>query len=126
MSDLTPSINGRGKDGKFVKGYEGGPGNPFINKVNKLRDQLFACVGTEDIREVIENLLEIAKTKNEHTIAAARLILTYTVGKPKDSPTGDEDATIRAKISKMSTAELWAILEENKKERIITIEQDVT
>jgi len=70
---------GHDRRGRFVKGNSGGPGNPFGRQVAGLRAALMACITHEDVQEVVAALLAQAKKGN---VAAARLILTYSVGKP--------------------------------------------
>jgi len=72
--------------GRFVAGNPGGPGNPFGRQVARLRAGLLASVTEQDIQEVITALLVQAKKGN---VAAARLLLAYTVGKPTESVTAD-------------------------------------
>jgi hypothetical protein len=87
MSDTaerSPSANGsrndgRDENGRFTQGNPGGPGNPFARQVAALRSALLACITPDDILEIMAALLLKAKTGD---LAAARLVLAYTVGKP--------------------------------------------
>ena len=65
--------------GRFAKGNKGGPGNPFNRQVAALRQVLLQRVSTDDIAAVVDQLLLKAKAGE---LAAIRLLLSYTVGKP--------------------------------------------
>lgn len=73
----TPS--GRGNDGRFAKNNAGGPGNPFNRQVAALRKALLNRVTAEDIEEVLAILMIKAKSGD---LAAIKLLLSYTIGKP--------------------------------------------
>jgi hypothetical protein len=78
--DATPGAEGkRDSHGRFAKGNGGGPGNPFARQVAALRSALVAAVTPEDIGAVAQELLRQAKEGN---LAAAKLLLSYTLGKP--------------------------------------------
>jgi hypothetical protein len=92
--DRSTSANGTNGDhtghdqrGRFAKGNAGGPGNPFGRQVAALRGALMSCITNEDIQEVVVALLAQAKKGN---VAAARLILTYSVGKPASTVDSDQ------------------------------------
>ncbi len=74
----SPSTNGRGTNGQFAPGNSGGPGNPFAKQVAVLRSALMAAVKPEDLTEVVNKLVELAKGGD---IQAAKLILDRTLGK---------------------------------------------
>src|SRR5213078_437222 len=71
--------NGRTVGGRFAPGNPGGPGNPFNRQVAALRRALLAKVTAEDIEEVLAVLLIKAKSGD---LAAIKLLLSYTIGKP--------------------------------------------
>jgi hypothetical protein len=75
------------RHGRFVKGNSGGRGNPFGRQVAALRAVLLACITQDDVQEVVAALLAQAKKGN---VAAARLILTYSVGKPASTVDPDQ------------------------------------
>jgi len=92
--DRSTSANGRNGDhtghdqrGRFAKGNAGGPGNPFGRQVAAFRAALTACITHKDVQEVVAALLAQAKKGN---VAAARLILTYSVGKPASTVDSDQ------------------------------------
>jgi hypothetical protein len=70
---------GRDKRGHFNLGNPGGPGNPYARQVAALRKAMLDAVTAEDIRAVAQALLARAK---EGDSAAARLLLSYTLGRP--------------------------------------------
>jgi hypothetical protein len=70
---------GRDAHGRFGKGNLGGPGNPFARQVAALRTALLASVTAADIEAVAQALVRQAKEGN---VAAAKLLLSYTLGKP--------------------------------------------
>src|SRR5258708_16801755 len=69
----------RDKRGRFAKGCQGGPGNPFNRRVGELRRLLVERVSDDDLGAIVDKLVEKAR---EGDLAAARLVLSYTVGKP--------------------------------------------
>jgi hypothetical protein len=70
----------RDQRGRFVAGNPGGTGNPFARQVAALRKAFLESVTPEDIAAVVAALLARAK---EGDVAAAKLVLTYAVGKPE-------------------------------------------
>jgi hypothetical protein len=86
--DAKPQAADGGRDahGRFVTGNPGGPGNPFARRVAALRSALLASVAPEDIQAVA---CELVRQAREGNLAAARLLLSYTLGKP--APAVDPD-----------------------------------
>jgi hypothetical protein len=80
-----PSTNGtkrgRGRDGRFVRGNPGGPGNPFAGKVAKLREAGWKAVKPTEVRKVFRKLLELALAGD---VSAARLLLDRLLGPAVD------------------------------------------
>jgi hypothetical protein len=74
----TPA-DGRDSSGRFTRGNKGGPGNPFGRKVAALRTALLSAVSEDDMLRLGEKLLRQALAGDT---AAAKLLLTYTLGKP--------------------------------------------
>ena len=74
--------NGGGRDGlgRFAAGNSGGPGNPHGRQVAKLRAALLEAVTPEDLREIVEKLVESAKAGS---IQAAHELLDRCLGKPE-------------------------------------------
>jgi hypothetical protein len=79
--DAKPQAADGGRDhhGRFSKGNAGGPGNPFARQVAALRSALLASVTEQDLEDIAHELVRQAKEGN---VAAARLLLSYTLGKP--------------------------------------------
>jgi hypothetical protein len=73
---------GRDPHGRFAQGNRGGPGNPFAHQVAALRSALVASVTAEDLEAIARELLRQAKEGN---VAAAKLLLSYALGKPTAS-----------------------------------------
>lgn len=78
-------------NGHFVKGHPGGPGNPFASRVTAYRRALMDAVSTDDVQAVARSLVLMAKSGD---VAAAKLILERTAGKPieVDDDAGDRIA----------------------------------
>ena len=66
-------------NGRFAKGNRGGPGNPFTRRVAELRHIILDCLGEEELADIIHAMIEQAK---QGDVAAARLLLQYSLGKP--------------------------------------------
>jgi hypothetical protein len=69
----------RDAGGRFVPGNRGGPGNPFARRVALLRKVVLEVVSDEDLAEIVRVLVALAKKGD---VAAARLVMGYTIGKP--------------------------------------------
>jgi hypothetical protein len=76
------TATGRNKAGQFQKGCRPGPGNPFAKRVAALRNALLEGVGEDDLVRVGQKLLAQAL---EGDVAAAKLLLSYTVGRPTEA-----------------------------------------
>lgn len=68
--------------GRFARGNKGGPGNPWARKIAALRQAMLNIVKPEDLQAIIARLVLEAQ---QGDLAAARLVLHYTVGKPAES-----------------------------------------
>jgi hypothetical protein len=75
----------RDAQGHFAEGNRGGPGNPFARQVAALRAGLLARLTPEDLGDIAEALVREAKEGN---VAAAKLLLSYTLGKPAQAADG--------------------------------------
>jgi hypothetical protein len=71
--------NGRDASGRFAKGNSAGRGNPFARKVAALRAAFLKDLTRDDIKEIVATLKAQAKKGD---VAAARLLLSYSLGKP--------------------------------------------
>src|SRR4051812_17594013 len=88
QADKAAQENETGRDerGRFTRNNKGGPGNPFARRVAALRQAGVNAVSEEDLAEIIVEMVECAK---DGDVAAARLVLSYTLGKPGAAPEPD-------------------------------------
>jgi hypothetical protein len=80
-----PSPNGgtdRDARGRFVAGNRGGPGNPFARQVAALRRACLDALTPERMRALVERVYAKAL---EGDMAAAKLLFSYTLGKPAEA-----------------------------------------
>jgi hypothetical protein len=77
---------GRDAGGRFTKGNPGGPGNPFARRTAALRKAMVEAVSEEDICEIVQVMKKKAK---EGDVAAAKLVLSYVVGRPAEAANPD-------------------------------------
>ena len=86
---MEPSPNasiGRTSTGRFAPGNRGGPGNPFAQRVARLRSTLLESVTDDDLKAIVQAVVCKAKSGD---MAAVRVILDYCVGKPLPAPDPD-------------------------------------
>src|SRR4051794_12015927 len=67
--------------GRFARGNKGGPGNPFGRRVAHLREVLLRSATEENVERLANMLMERAFAGD---MAAARMLLLYWIGKPKE------------------------------------------
>ena len=72
----------RSANRRFTLGNQGGPGNPFARQVAEIRKLLLSTVPGEELAKVLLAMLEKAKAGD---VAAAKLVLQYTAGKPAEA-----------------------------------------
>ena len=72
----------RDKNGKFVKGYEGGPGRPKRSTERAYLDIIASVCTPEVWREVVNKALEDAKKGDAK---AREWLAAYVVGKPENT-----------------------------------------
>ncbi len=84
--EAAGSGGGRDARGRFAKGNPGGPGNPFARQTARLRQALVAMVTEDDILDIAAMLIVKAKGGD---LVAAKLLLSYVVGKPTAAPDPD-------------------------------------
>jgi hypothetical protein len=82
----APPPNGRDAKGRFAKDNPGGPGNPFARRTAAFRKAAAEAVSDETVTAVMHKLAELALAGD---LAAIKLFLAYTVGKP--APAVDPD-----------------------------------
>ncbi len=85
-TEAQAASNGRTVGGRFALGNPGGPGNPFARQVAGLRQALLDSVTAADMQDVVKKLVALAKDGN---VQAAKLLFSYTVGKPQPAPEPD-------------------------------------
>src|SRR5262245_42462087 len=83
----SPNTTGRDAQGKFTRGDSGGPGNPFARQVARFRKVLLDSLTDEDLRAIAARFIELAKEGN---VPAAKLLLSYTLGKPAEAVEPDQ------------------------------------
>ena len=82
QSPSANGTNGRNSKGQFAKGNPGGPGNPYARHVALLRTSLIEAVGDDGLKEIVQGMVTAAKGGD---VAAAKLLLSYLLGKPVES-----------------------------------------
>ncbi len=65
--------------GRFTANNKGGPGNPFARRTAALRQAMLDAVTPEDLQAIVRQLIQQAR---EGDVPAARLVFSYTLGKP--------------------------------------------
>lgn len=83
---MAKTNGGRDSRGRFGKGNPGGPGNPYARRVAALRSALLEEVTPERLRKIARKLADEAERGD---FAAAKLLFSYTVGKPPEAPDPD-------------------------------------
>lgn len=99
MSDdqpLSSAGDGRATGGRFGSGNKFGKGNPSNQRAQKLRSSMLAAVTKKDMREIIKAMVKKAIKGDAQ---AAKLVLSYTIGKPIDISTEERLATLEAVLS---------------------------
>jgi hypothetical protein len=80
----SPSANGgdgRNARGQFTAGNKHARGNPLAGAVTKLRSSMLRAVTQDDLDDIVAEVVRQGKAGN---LAAIKLLLAYTVGKPID------------------------------------------
>jgi hypothetical protein len=85
---VAENTTGRDATGRFTKGNPGGPGNPYYRRQAELKRMLLASVTDADIQSVMQVLLGLARGGD---LAAIKLFLEYTVGKPSKEVDPDRE-----------------------------------
>jgi hypothetical protein len=71
----------RDAKGRFARNNDGGPGNPFGRRLAELRKVLLRSATEENVERLANMLMEKAFAGD---LAAAKLLLLYWIGKPKE------------------------------------------
>ncbi len=74
--------DGRDAAGRFVKGCKGGPGNPYVRQIAKLRSALVGAVTEDDVRAITRRLVDNAKNGD---LKATRLLFSWVLGQPPEA-----------------------------------------
>jgi hypothetical protein len=85
-SDAAPEATERDPLGRFAPGNRGGPGNPFARLMGMLRCALVRRIKPEAVEAIADVLIEKAKAGD---VPAARLVLSYGIGKPSEAVNPD-------------------------------------
>ena len=75
----------RDEFGRYLPGHPGGPGNPHAKKISMFKSAVMRTIAPEELGDVVKMLLDKALSGD---IAAAKIILEYTLGKSKPLPAG--------------------------------------
>ncbi len=97
-------LNGRDGRGRFAQGNAGGPGNPHAGKVAKLRSALLAAITEDDVREIVERLVRLAK---EGDLAAIRELFLRTIGRPLEPDILDRLERLEAIVPQSQGGARW-------------------
>ena len=79
-------IGGRTSSGRFAPGNPGGPGNPFAQRVARLRSALLESVTDDDLKAIVQ---AVVGRPRRPTWLLVRVIFDYCVGKPLPAPDPD-------------------------------------
>jgi hypothetical protein len=105
IEQSTNGTNGRNSNGQFAKGNPGGPGNPYARHVARLRASLIEAVG-DGLKDIVQGMVTAAKGGD---VAAAKLLLSYLLGKPTVSIEPDyiviHEKQIKAKVRGLDSSE---------------------
>jgi hypothetical protein len=80
------SPNGRGAGGQFTKGNAGGPGNPHARGCAKMLEVFRNAISEDEMVQICRMLFVKAVSGD---ISAAKIILSYKIGKPLPAPHPD-------------------------------------
>lgn len=73
--------------GRFLPGNKAAKGNPHAKRIARLRAKLLATIRPADLAAVVKSMLDKAR---DGDVAAARLLLEYTLGRPDRSGVDDQ------------------------------------
>jgi hypothetical protein len=77
--------DGRESNGRFAKGWKGGPGNPALTRVTLLKGALLTSLSESDIVAavgVLRSVITDEKCRPGERVAAAKELLDRAVGRP--------------------------------------------
>lgn len=107
------TTTGRASNGRFVKGWKGGTGNPHTKKQAALRRALYETIGEGDVAEIIQAMMLAAKKGD---VQAAKLVLNYIVAAPPLLDGNEDDTTISvvARIPRAQAIDLMSTSSTNE------------
>src|SRR4051794_4411025 len=82
-----PTASERTPDGRFAEGNSGGPGNPHARHCARMLALLRTSISDDEMVAIIRMLVEKARAGD---VSAAKLIMSYKLGKPGPAPNPDE------------------------------------
>ena len=94
---LSNGSNGRGPNGKFLKGNPGGPGNPAAPRVQHFRNLMVRAVSDEQFLSIFNKLVASAETGD---LPATREVLDRLLGKPKSTLEIQQEAQEEAALDR--------------------------
>lgn len=101
---LAETLEGRDSRGRFVEGNKGGPGNPRARDAHTWRQALADSISPDDVAEVVQRLLEAAKSGKAWAI---RELLDRCLGKPTVQIELDTDTPKPPMLTDEERAELF-------------------
>jgi hypothetical protein len=87
LTETSSAHSDRTPDGRFARDNPGGPGNPHARHCARMLALLRASISDEHMVAIIRKLVEKALAGD---VSAAKLILSYKLGKPAPAPNPDE------------------------------------
>ena len=82
LARFAKGKNGRALNGRFIKGWKGGTGNPNLKAVGEWRQALLEAITPDDLREIIGKLLEAAREGKHWAIVET---LNRCLGRPRET-----------------------------------------
>lgn len=125
QSISSVTIGRDGASGRFLPGNHCG-GNPAAGRIAALRGEVLQAVNATDIRRALAELFRLGV--DEGNVSALVAWLGYVLGRPKEgglreealrSP-GVEHALSTVDMTRLSDAELRAIIAENRINRVVS------
>jgi hypothetical protein len=87
MTTVPPTATAdRDATGRFVAGNRGGPGNPLGSRAAEMRQILIDALTDDALRKLADAMVARAQEGN---VAAAKLLLSYALGKPPAATESD-------------------------------------
>src|SRR5438309_4921237 len=87
LTKASPAPKDRTPDGRCAKDNPGGPGNPHARHCGRMLALLRAAISDDTLVAIIRMLVEKALAKD---VSAAKLVLSYKLGKPGPAPNPDQ------------------------------------